>query len=99
MNAYELADKLETDAWDKATIVQSIHLGINMLRQQANRIAELEKDLALKTRDRDVFRNFTLAYEERIAQLEKDLFKYDKLAWDDLSKQATYDAKKHGAEE
>ena len=35
--------------------------------------AELEKDLALKTRDRDVFKNFTLAYEERIAELEKDL--------------------------
>jgi hypothetical protein len=43
MNAYELADKLETDAWDEATIVQSIHLGIKMLRQQADRIAELEK--------------------------------------------------------
>jgi hypothetical protein len=42
MNAYELADKLETDAWDEATIVQSIHLGIKMLRQQADRIAELE---------------------------------------------------------
>ena len=67
-----------------------------MLRQQADRIAELEKecawakdqwnkdricfegrrnelekDLALKTRDRDVFSNFTLAYEERIAELEK----------------------------
>ncbi len=43
MNAYELADVLETDAWDEATIVQSIHLGIKMLRQQADRIAELEK--------------------------------------------------------
>lgn len=32
---------------------------------------ELEKDLALKTRDRDVFRDFTLAYEERIEELEK----------------------------
>jgi hypothetical protein len=44
MNAYKLADKLETDAWDEATIVQSIHLGIKMLRQQADRIAELEKE-------------------------------------------------------
>tara|TARA_R110000868_G_scaffold246273_1_gene502902 strand:- start:301 stop:477 length:177 start_codon:yes stop_codon:yes gene_type:complete len=42
MNAYELADKLETDAWDEATIVQSIHLGINMIRRQADRIKELE---------------------------------------------------------
>ena len=36
-----------------------------------SRINELEKDLALKTRDRDVFSNFTLAYEDRIAELEK----------------------------
>jgi len=42
-------------------------------QNQADRIAELEKDLALKTRDRDVFRNFTLAYEERIAELEKEI--------------------------
>jgi hypothetical protein len=46
MNAYELADKLETDAWDEATIVQSIHLGINMLRQQQAEIDALKKDLA-----------------------------------------------------
>ena len=45
MNAYELADKLETDSWNEATIVQSIHLGIRMLRQQADRIAELENQL------------------------------------------------------
>ena len=32
---------------------------------------ELEKDLVLKTRDRDVFCNFTLAYEKRIEELEK----------------------------
>ena len=43
MNAYELADKLSVDVWDEATIVGSIHLGIKMLRQQADRIAELEK--------------------------------------------------------
>lgn len=35
------------------------------------KVAELEKDLALKTRDRDVFRDFTLAYEKRIEELEK----------------------------
>jgi predicted nucleic acid-binding Zn-ribbon protein len=40
-------------------------------RQLKGRIAELEKDLALKTRDRDVFRDFTLAYEKRIEELEK----------------------------
>jgi hypothetical protein len=43
MNAYELADKLSVDVWDEATIVGSIHLGIKMLRQQADRIAELDK--------------------------------------------------------
>ena len=46
MNAYELADKLETDAWDKATIVQSIHLGINMIRRQADEIEALKQILA-----------------------------------------------------
>jgi len=46
MNAYELADKLSIDVWDEATIVGSIHLGINMLRQQADRIAHLEMLLA-----------------------------------------------------
>ena len=45
MNAYELADKLETDAWDEATIVQSIHLGINMLRRQADEIKALHQIL------------------------------------------------------
>lgn len=45
MNAYELADKLSVDVWDEATIVGSIHLGIKMLRQQADRIAELENEL------------------------------------------------------
>ena len=38
-----------------------------------SRINELEKDLALKTRDRDVFGDFTLAYEKRIAELEETI--------------------------
>lgn len=42
MNAYELADKLETDKWDEATIVLSIDAGIKMLRKQADLIAKLE---------------------------------------------------------
>ncbi len=77
MNAYELADKLETDAWDEATIVQSIHLGIKMLRQQADRIADYEK--WEKRWSERVARA-----ENRIAELEKDLAKYDELAIDDL---------------
>ena len=47
------------------------HSCTNLIDKQADRIAELEKDLALKTRDRDVFRDFTLAYEKRIEELEK----------------------------
>ena len=45
MTPYELADKLETDAWDEATIVQSIHLGINMIRRQADEIKALHQIL------------------------------------------------------
>lgn len=94
MTAYELADELETRIATQGFEITK--QSANMLRQQADRIAELEKDfvwakdqwnkdricfesrrnelkkdLALKTRDRDVFSNFTLAYEERIAELEK----------------------------
>ena len=99
MNAYELAELLEDvepyiNGLDDLTLSNSVA----MLRQQADRIAELEKDfawakdqwnkdricfesrrnelekdLALKTRDRDVFGNFTLAYEERIAELEETI--------------------------
>ena len=70
MNAYELADELEWH-WDNDCRSPAVSKSADMLRQQADRIAELEKDLALKTRDRDVFRDFTLAYEKRIAELEK----------------------------
>ena len=91
MTAYELANALKDDWADKFRFDAA-----DMLRQQADRIAELEKDfawakdqwnkdricfesrrnelekdLALKTRDRDVFCNFTLAYEKRIEELEK----------------------------
>ena len=96
MNAYELAGELEKKdrLWN---IEEQLMIDVcHMLRQQADRIAELEKDFAwakdqwnkdricfesrrnelekdlvLKTRDRDVFCNFTLAYEKRIEELEK----------------------------
>ena len=45
MTAYELADLLETDAWDEATIVQSIHLGIKMIRRRADEIQALHQIL------------------------------------------------------
>ena len=63
------------------TLEDEYWLMVEMLREK---VKELQKDLALKTRDRDVFKNFTLAYEQRIAELEKDLAKYDELAIDDL---------------
>ena len=101
LTAYELADELiaKKNIFDKPRNTDAA----NMLRQQADRIAELEKecawakdqwnkdricfesrrnelekDLALKTRDRDVFSNFTLAYEKRIEELEKELDTVDK---------------------
>ena len=44
MNAYELAEKLEYDYWHaKANI--TMFKSADMLRQQADRIAELEKQL------------------------------------------------------
>ena len=65
MTANELADKL-----DLIRIELTIQAA-TMLRQQQAEIESLKKDLALKTRDRDVFANFTLAYEKRIEELEK----------------------------
>ena len=69
MNAYDLAEIV--DKWAYSESAEYLTDAANMLRQQADRIAELEKDLALKTRDRDVFCDFTLAYEKRIEELEK----------------------------
>lgn len=64
MNAYELANQLAVLAMlnnlDEAN-TNEIEQSANMLRQQADRIAELEKDL----------------------------LKYDRLAWDDLNKQGS----------
>ena len=63
MNAYKL------QVWQMT--VDEVKALIETNRQQTDRIAKLEKDLALKTRDRDVFCDFTLAYEKRIEELEK----------------------------
>ena len=72
MNAYELADFIETGGEN----IDRKELSM-MLRQQADRITELEhmnKNWQLSE---------TMAYN-RIAELEKDLAKYDELAIDDL---------------
>ena len=45
MNAYELADKLEWH-WDNDCRSPAVSKSANMLRQQADRIAELEKESA-----------------------------------------------------
>jgi hypothetical protein len=57
------------------TMEDEYWLMVEVLREK---VKELQKDLALKTRDRDVFKNFTLAYEKRIAELKKELAKYPK---------------------
>ena len=44
-----------------------------MIRRLVEELNKLEKDLALKTRDRDVFCDFTLAYEKKIKELESQL--------------------------
>ncbi len=46
MNAYELADELKRCIDDGSTDLVCVWGAVNMLRQQADRIAELEKDLA-----------------------------------------------------
>jgi hypothetical protein len=45
MNAYELADKLQMDKAKALLYVDTVVQSADMLRQQADRIAELEKAL------------------------------------------------------
>ena len=82
MNAYELADNLEkTISLGYPSKMESKEV-IDMLRQQADRIAELVH------MNNNWQLSETMAYN-RIAELEKDLLKYDRLAWDDLNKQSS----------
>ena len=76
MNAYELAEKLEYDYWHaKANI--TMFKSADMLRQQEDLLQQHEKhNLELQ----EIIKN----QKERIAELEKDLAKYDELAIDDL---------------
>jgi hypothetical protein len=48
MNAYELADKLKSCIDDGSTDLVCVCGAVNMLRQQADRITELEKQLKIK---------------------------------------------------
>ena len=86
MNAYELAQCLEDMAdFDECEYTKAAH----MLRQQADRIAKLEGEVShLKHINKNWSISEGLALQ-RITELEKDLKKYDKLAWDDLSNPKT----------
>ena len=64
MNAYELADELKRCIDDGSTDLVCVCGAVNMLRQQADRIAELEKELESAEVDIDVYRH-------EIAELEK----------------------------
>ena len=68
MNAYEIADELDGRLDHKAA---------NMLRQQADRIAELEKEADRLSNHADELRK---VHADRIAELEKEL-KRTKFAW------------------
>ena len=117
MNAYELAYKLNNALGVDYEMLEQSSI---MLRQQADRIAELEETIEAcyavqKMQAEEVYKgNDRIAELEkllehsvgsdcremryiqeienkdvRIAELEKDLKKYDQLAWDDLNKSKT----------
>ena len=64
--ATDIADMLRQLATEKAELEKDFAWAKDQWNKDRicfeSRINELEKDLALKTRDRDVFSNFTLAY-------------------------------------
>lgn len=74
MNAYKLADEAK-NIHNTIEALEFVQKAVPMLRQQADRIVLLEAYLKSE--------------ELRIAELEKDLKKYDQLAWDDLNKSKT----------
>ena len=79
MNAYELADEIDSIAKDWLGQNKSGQLA-NMLRQQADRIAELEETIEAcyavqKMQAEEVYKG-----NDRIAELEKEL-KRTKFAW------------------
>ena len=82
MNAYELADKLDLEPYGIYG-----EQAANMLRQQADRIKDLEKllehSVGADCREMRYIQEIENR-DARIAELEKDLAKYDELAIDDL---------------
>lgn len=69
MNAYELADELETRIATKGFEITK--QSVNMLRQQADRIAELEEE---QTDDLKKAGKAIVMLRNKIAELEKKLF-------------------------
>ena len=74
MNTYKLADELKKCIDDGFTDLVCVFDAVNMLRQQADRIAELEKecDLAKDQWDKD-----RICFKARIAELEDRLSMYE----------------------
>ena len=72
--ALALADYLDNNV-EAMLFTEQPHLdrASAMIRRLVEELDKIEKDLALKTRDRDVFCDFTLAYEKRIEELESQL--------------------------
>ena len=69
MNAYELADKLDWH-WDNDCRSPAISQAADMLRQQADRIAELEKEADRLSNHADELRKI---HANRIMELESKL--------------------------
>jgi hypothetical protein len=87
MNPYELADELKKCVDDGFTDLVCVCDAANMLRQQTDRIAELEKELQSAEVDIDVYRH-------EIAELEKS-----QMAWYEAGKFVTPQIKELSDEE
>jgi hypothetical protein len=73
-NAYELADKLQIDKARALLYVDAVVQSANMLRQQAERIAELENKLSFyEIKDLDSGLNPKPLSDEEISQVYKEI--------------------------
>jgi len=85
MNAYELADELKRCIDDGSTDLVCVYGAVNMLRQQADRIAELEKEADRLSNHADELRK---VHADRIAELEFE----NKAFRDELFKRGSMDS-------
>ena len=72
MNAYELADELQE--LDSKLHLINLFKSANMLRQQADRIAELEKDLHMVQRHYDQQQTKPRLSDEEIEDIESRVY-------------------------